>query len=523
LASRWWCKINAANLRCGVLANTAPVTTDQTGYALKIVASSFSSSVEYKNFFPAPDHSKEVKHAFKNAFNYDPDAATLQTYVSKLDAGTITVADMTVDVIGTAKLTPNGKLHLDNKTAFSNYFINIYPQTTVHEIEISTTQFTSITHDPKTLETAKTGVVALAADNTAPVFANASVNGKNLVLAYNDVSPLSTTVAKNAFLVHANKSVADITDAVVDAAANTITLTLANAVSKTDAVDVSYFAAPANPSLSNVAIQDIAGNDAIFLNQHAVVNNTGSTAPVAPTAPVDPTAPLPPVSPTAPTAPTAPVDPTAPPPVSPTAPVPPTAPVNPTAPTSPTAPTAPVNALTGTSGVDTLTGTANADSIIGAGSADKLTGGASADTFIYKAISITDLMNEVGSALGVNATTAPSLTAVETITDFISGTDKIQLSVALANSVNGTNSTVYTATTTTGLLAADFVATTATGLAADAGNARFYVNTANNVLYFDKADDTVINANNAYTAGAADDFAVLQLTGAVIGTDFVFA
>jgi Ca2+-binding RTX toxin-like protein len=173
--------------------------------------------------------------------------------------------------------------------------------------------------------------------------------------------------------------------------------------------------------------------------------------------------------------------------------------------------------------VDTLTGTANADSIIGAGSADKLTGGASADTFIYKAISITDLMNEVGSALGVNATTAPSLTTVDTITDFISGTDKIQLSVALANSVNGTNSTVYTATTTSGLLAADFVATTATGLAADAGNARFYVNTANNVLYFDNAGDTVIDANNAYTAGATDDFAVLQLTGAVTGTDFVFA
>jgi hypothetical protein len=45
---------------------------------------------------------------------------------------------------------------------------------------------------------------------------------------------------------------------------------------------------------------------------------------------------------------------------------------------------------------------------------------------------------------------------------------------------------------------------------------------ANNVLFFDESGDTVIDKATGYTAGAADDFAVVKLTGVstLATTDF---
>ncbi len=575
------------------LANAAPITiADKNTYALKVLAANFSDSAEHKQKLIINNHSGhagEIRYAFKNAFNTDADDATVQTYVSKITAGTATIADINLEILNSAKALPTAKAHLDNKTAFSNYFITI-SQTITKFIDVSF-QFKTITHDPKTVETAKAETDIVMKDNMPPMFSKATVQDKTLVINYTDESPLSLNSSpKTAFLVHANKMVVEVTDAKVDATAKTITLTLKDAVTKADVVDVSYFAPPTDSSAEKPAVQDQAGNDAPFLNQQMVVNNTSTTV----TPPVTTTDTMPPVFKTATvndksvvlvyddanplntatadkSAFAVTVGTTANPvtnvavdggaktvTLTLTNPVLKTdmvklAYTDPTtgndanaiqdlagndasslpaqdianitagtAPVPPTAPPPPANAITGTSGVDTLTGTSNADSIIGAGSGDKLTGGASADTFVYKAMTATELMGEVGATLSTNATTAPSLTGIETITDFISGSDKIQLSVGLANSVNGSNSNAYTATTI-GLLTTDFVTTTTTGLAADAGNARFYVNTANNVLYFDKTGDTVIDANNTYTAGAADDFAVLQLTGQLQATDFVFA
>ena len=72
--------------------------------------------------------------------------------------------------------------------------------------------------------------------------------------------------------------------------------------------------------------------------------------------------------------------------------------------------------LTGLTGADTLVGGAGADTITGATGIDTLTGGG-ADTFVYAA-------NAAGAVVS-------SLAASDTITDFTSGTDKIQIAQTL--------------------------------------------------------------------------------------------
>lgn len=67
--------------------------------------------------------------------------------------------------------------------------------------------------------------------------------------------------------------------------------------------------------------------------------------------------------------------------------------------------------LNGTTGRDTLTGGAGADTITGGGGADVITGGAGADTFVYTS----------------------TRDAGDRVTDFVPGTDRIQLSALLAS------------------------------------------------------------------------------------------
>jgi Ca2+-binding RTX toxin-like protein len=69
--------------------------------------------------------------------------------------------------------------------------------------------------------------------------------------------------------------------------------------------------------------------------------------------------------------------------------------------------------LTGGTGADTLDGGAGIDTITGGVGVDTLTGGAGADTFVYAA-------NAAGAVVS-------SLAAQDTITDFTSGTDKLQI------------------------------------------------------------------------------------------------
>jgi len=138
------------------------------------------------------------------------------------------------------------------------------------------------------------------------------------------------------------------------------------------------------------------------------------------------------------------------------------------------------DALSGGSGADTLIGGAGNDTLTGSSGADRLTGGTGADTFVFGQ----NLSNAV-----VSSSSAP-----DTVTDFVSGTDKLQIT----NNVSGT------ATAPTAFLN-NFATITAgnTAAAADGrANLAFFVTGENNLYVQAQAGttattDTVIN----FTAG----------------------
>jgi uncharacterized repeat protein (TIGR02059 family) len=116
-------------------------------------------------------------------------------------------------------------------------------------------------------------------DATAPVFASAAVNGATLVLAYTEETSLDAAhlPPAGAFAVTAGGSPLAVNSVAVDAAAKTVTLTLATAVGMGQAVTVAYTDPTAGDDAS--AVQDIGGNDAATLGATAVTNNTVDTTP----------------------------------------------------------------------------------------------------------------------------------------------------------------------------------------------------------------------------------------------------
>jgi len=203
-------------------------------------------------------------------------------------------------------------------------------------------------------------------------------------------------------------------------------------------------------------------------------------------------------------------------------------------------------------GVVTIKGTAVNDDIRAGTVGSSITGGAGSDNIachnggvdkiFYTATNATTLRTEANGVLGAAAgTTIPTVGATgvgntlaqgvgDTITNFVSGTDKIVLSLAFGTAtVSGTlvptTGTSYT-TASTGLAAADFIsyALATDAVAANAaGGGRFLFNTVAKTLTYDALGDTVIAAGGAYTAGGADDFTVLTTTGvSLVATDFAF-
>lgn len=186
-------------------------------------------------------------------------------------------------------------------------------------------------------------------------------------------------------------------------------------------------------------------------------------------------------------------------------------------------------------GNDSLDGGAGSDELIGGNGTDVLTGGAGSDKFTYISTTLATLRTESGSAAATGtetATGAPIITTIDTITDFVSGIDKIYLSATAMTTLLGNSYTIDTSAglQTTGHSDFEIFASSPIngyGFTADSagGGGRFYFDRVSKVLFFDEKGDTVINDAGVYTAGAADDFALLQLTGTSVqlkATDFIF-
>ena len=141
---------------------------------------------------------------------------------------------------------------------------------------------------------------AYTLDATAPVLAGATVNGSQLVLTYTETtSGLDGTASLQTaeYAVTVGGVAATVNSVAIDAAAKTVTLTLATAVKSGDTVTVSY-TGDANDTHQ---VRDAAGNLAANLSNSAVTNNTAADTPVVPPPPVISPSPLPtPPSPTPP-------------------------------------------------------------------------------------------------------------------------------------------------------------------------------------------------------------------------------
>ncbi|TWA67773.1 putative repeat protein (TIGR02059 family), partial [Azospirillum baldaniorum] len=121
-----------------------------------------------------------------------------------------------------------------------------------------------------------------------PVLQNATVNGASLVLTYDMALDSANPPTAGAFTVMAGGSPATVSNVVVDGANKTVTLTLAQAVSPTDAVTVAY----TDPTSGNDAnaVQGTTGVDAATFAAQSVTNNTldpNGTPPTLTLTPVD--------------------------------------------------------------------------------------------------------------------------------------------------------------------------------------------------------------------------------------------
>ena len=93
--------------------------------------------------------------------------------------------------------------------------------------------------------------------------------------------------------------------------------------------------------------------------------------------------------------------------------------------------------VTGTTGSDYIVGSTTANTIIGGSAADVIVTGTGADIVKFAFTDATELAAETGSTAGTNVTYAQG-TVGDTVTDFVSGTDKLHFAVAGSVMAGGT-------------------------------------------------------------------------------------
>jgi Ca2+-binding RTX toxin-like protein len=137
--------------------------------------------------------------------------------------------------------------------------------------------------------------------------------------------------------------------------------------------------------------------------------------------------------------------------------------------------------ITGANAADTINGGAGLDVITGGSGADSLTGGNGADTFIYSAVA-----QSAGSG-------------VDTITDFTSGSDKLQLTLDYSSTNSSTNLIINA----TKLTAATGLTDVLASLSGERG--QYIYDTTNSKLYVNVNNDNLLTSTDytfAMTAAA---------------------
>jgi uncharacterized repeat protein (TIGR02059 family) len=133
-------------------------------------------------------------------------------------------------------------------------------------------RYTDVAGNANEIRSEETSPVADAGGvGVAPVFDRATVNADHLTLRYIDEDALDTgsTPAVGQYTVKVNGVAVPVTNVVVSNTDNTVTLTLATAVGRGQAVTISYDPRNGSP------VEDVAGNDAPELLAVQVINSTG--------------------------------------------------------------------------------------------------------------------------------------------------------------------------------------------------------------------------------------------------------
>ncbi|MGE4242410.1 Ig-like domain-containing protein [Ramlibacter sp.] len=133
--------------------------------------------------------------------------------------------------------------------------------------------------------------LAIVVDTSAPVLSAAHATGTTLVLTYTEAGGLAgTTPAAGDYTVKVGGAARGVDSVSVDAAAKTVTLTLASAVSGGDTITVGY--APGSS-----ALVDLAGNTAVTFTDATVTNGAPPAPPPPPPPAPEPPPPPPPAPP----------------------------------------------------------------------------------------------------------------------------------------------------------------------------------------------------------------------------------
>jgi hypothetical protein len=193
--------------------------------------------------------------------------------------------------------------------------------------------------------------------------------------------------------------------------------------------------------------------------------------------------------------------------------------------------------LTGTAAANVIVAGDLADTITGGGAADTVTLGTGADRFYYTFTAKASLATESGAAAGTDNDFAAG-TVGDSITGFVSGTDKIYFATAALD--NGTESQTLKVITNGGTIANNdvFVRVSTDAANAEMGTAIALLNglitatiaqTENIVVAIETSTDTYLyyveQASTADTIAAADTTLIAKLVGvtAIADGDLVFA
>ncbi len=262
-------------------------TTRAAGKSVTEVADAMYGTIPARAYYPLHLTNSEIVASFYlNVLGRTGDAGGLAFWTAQLDATGATpgsVLGRMISVVANYTGTdPAGLLsqqYFNNRVTVAQHYAE-----SGGGIAGATDILVGVTANPATVVAAIAFINTGGADVVAPAFATATVNGASLVMAYVDAHALDAThvPAASAFIVLVDGVARAVSTVAVSASANTVTLTLASAVTSGQAVTVVY----TDPTSGNDAnaIQDASGNDAATLGAKAATNNTPVSVDI--TAPV---------------------------------------------------------------------------------------------------------------------------------------------------------------------------------------------------------------------------------------------